>query len=85
MTLTPSEVAKLQKHNAALVRENETLTRDNAELRGQIEAIKHAAIENSSRMLPCAICKYLDIALEDAPCRSCDLYGYAENWQPPDA
>ena len=36
MTLTSAEVAKMQKHNADLVRENETLTRDNAELRRQV-------------------------------------------------
>ena len=40
MTLTSAEAAKMQKHNADLVRENETLTRDNAEFRRQVDAIK---------------------------------------------
>lgn len=84
MTLTSAEVAKLQKHNADLVRENETLTRDNAELRGQIEAIKQAAISADEMWLAiCAICKNLGDVV-NGKCKDCDECYTACNWQPPE-
>jgi len=54
MTLTPSEVTKMQKHNADLVRENETLTGDNAEL------LKKAAVVDGlhEHKIICDFCKY---------------------------
>ena len=80
MTLTSAEVAKMQKHNADLVRENETLTRDNAELRRQVDAIKQAAIQEK---LVCSICKHLLTQGND--CFDCKETKVAQNWQPPDA
>lgn len=83
MTLTPSEVAKMQKHNADLVRENETLTRDNAELRRQVEAIKQAAINNAHGI--CAICKHRRLFSNEEPCLSCNPQNHALEYEPPDA
>ena len=82
MTLTSSEVAKLQKHNADLVRENETLTRDNAELRGQIAAIKKSVLLNDP-VIMCFSCKFKHDANTD--CKSCRKSKTACNWQPPSA
>ena len=90
MTLTSAEVAKMQKHNADLVRENATLSRDNEELRRQVAAIKRAAIGNDE--LPddfqsctiCAICKFNRGGGCGAKCSECVLGGM-KLWQPPDA
>ena len=87
MTLTPSEVAKLQKHNADLAKENATLTRDNAELRRQVEAIKQAALkyQKSSTRIVCVACAFRELDGGEEPCVSCGPHMNAGNWQPPDA
>ena len=95
MTLTSAEVAKMQRHNADLVRENETLTRDNAEFRRQVDAIKRAAIKNMRDLEDCsptlcAICKSkngLNGMCKDS--NECfythEGNEYHRNWTPPDA
>ena len=87
MTLTSAEAAKMQKHNADLVRENETLTRDNAELRRHVEAIKQAALkyQKSSTRIVCVTCAFRELDGGEEPCVSCGPHMNAGNWTPPDA
>jgi len=81
--MTPDMMA-LQRRCENLVRENETLTRDNAELRGQLQAIKRAAIMN---VFLCRMCKHINIPYENEICSKC-LENTSDtgwvNWQPPE-
>ena len=84
MTLTSAEVAKMQKHNADLVRENETLTRDNAELRN-----KSAVVDGlHEHKILCDFCEYFincadpDYAIDGFECYRGNSFKLR---QPPDA
>ena len=84
MTLTPSDVAKLQRHNADLVKENETLTRDNAGFQFEIYGLNRQIcwLETCAKGT-CTMCKNYETSRAEEPCKKCMWFnqGQQDNWE----